>query len=139
MKTEVAHEPSRSVGQTWRDDLDLPVAAAAAGGAVVIWLVAHVAGVELDVRSGGGTQSVGIFAVAIVPVVATLAAGALLRGMVRRVPRARRRWTGLSVTVLVLSLLGPVSAVTVRAGLVLAAMHVLVGAVIVAGLIRKDR
>jgi hypothetical protein len=127
----------QTVGRSWRDDL--PVAAVAAGAAALIWVVARVASVDLDVRSGGSTQPVGVFAVAIAPVVATLAAGALLRGMTRRTFRAQRRWTGLSIAVLALSLLGPVSATTLGAGLVLAAMHVVVGAVIVGGLTRKGR
>jgi hypothetical protein len=124
MKTDVAVEPAQRVGRSWRDDL--PV-------------VARLAGVDLAVHSGGNTQPVGILAVAIAPVVATLAAGALLRGMLRRTFRAQRRWTGLSITVLALSLLGPVSATSLGAGLVLAAMHVVVGAVIVGGLTRKGR
>jgi hypothetical protein len=137
MKTDVVVEPAPTVGRSWRDDL--PAAGVAAGAAVLIWVVARLAGVDLAVHSGGSTQPVGVVAVAIAPVVATLAAGALLRGMLRRTFRAQRRWTGLSITVLALSLLGPVSATSVGAGLVLAAMHVVVGAVIVGGLTRKGR
>jgi hypothetical protein len=137
MKTEVAREPATQARRTWRGDL--PVAGAAAGAATLIWVLARVLGVDLDVHSGGGVQGVGLPSVVIAPVVATLAAGALLRGWERRSMRARRRWTAVSLAVLAVSLLGPVSAVTARAGVVLAAMHLVVGSVIVAGLTRRDR
>ena len=137
MKTDVARQPAAQTRRTWRDDL--PVAAMAAGAAALIWALAHAAGVDLEVHSGSGTQSIGLPGVLITPVVATLAAGAVLRGWRRRSVRARSRWTTLSIGVLVLSLLGPLSAVNVRTGLVLAAMHLVVGAVIVVGLTRRDR
>jgi peptidoglycan/LPS O-acetylase OafA/YrhL len=137
MNTDVKYEPSSAVRRTWRDDL--PVAGVAAATAVVIWAVARMSGVDLDVHAGSGTQPVGVFSVAIAPVVATFAAGALLRGWQRRALRARSRWTGLSVAILAFSLLGPVSATTVACGLVLAAMHLTVGAVVIVGLRRRDR
>lgn len=135
--TDVAQKQAAPTRRSWRDDL--PVAAVAAGAATLLWLLARLAGVDLEVHSGGSTQHVGVLATVITPVAATLAAGALLRGWERRSFRARRRWTGLALGVLALSLLGPVSALSLSAGLVLAAMHLLVGAVIVVGLTRTGR
>lgn len=137
MKTDTRPVPETQARQTWRSDL--PIAGVAAGVALLLWGLARVAGVHLEVHSGGSTQPVGAPSVVIGPVAATLAAGALLRGWQRRSPRGRSRWTALSIGILAVSLLGPVSAVTVRAGLVLAAMHLAVGAVIVVGLTRRDR
>jgi hypothetical protein len=137
MKTDVARQPAAQTRRTWRDDL--PVAAAAAGAAALIWVLARATGVDLEVHSGGGTQSIGLPGVLITPVVASLAAGALLRGWRRRCSRAASGWTALSLAVLAVSLLGPLTALTTRAGLVLAAMHLVVGTVIVVGLTRTDR
>ena len=123
--------------RSWHDDV--PVAAAAAGVAGLLWGLARLAGIHLEVHSGGETQSVGLVSVLVVPVVATLAAGALLRGWQRRSPRALSRWTALSAAIVVSSMVGPASAVGASAGLALAAMHVAVGSTIIVGLIRRGR
>lgn len=129
MQTELATRPQARGRGNWHDDV--PVAAAAAGAAALLWCLARLAGVHLAVHSGGGTQTVGLVSVIVTPIVATLAAGALLRWWQRRSPRARSRWTAVSAAILVASLTGPASAVGVGAGLVLAAMHLAVGSVII--------
>ncbi len=124
----------RSVPQvgTWRDDW--PVAVAAAGGAALVWVAATVAGVDVAVRSGSGTREVGLVSVIVTALVVAGAAAGLLRVLERRTTGGRRLWTGIALAVWVVSLAGPASARTLSAGLSLAAVHVVVGAVVIVGL-----
>jgi len=46
-------------------------------------------------------------------------------------------WTGVAMAVWVVSLVGPASARTVQAALTLAALHLVVGAVVIVGLRRR--
>ena len=112
----------------------LGAAAAAAAG----WVLAQpVAGIDLQVVTGDRTQSVGLG-----PVLGTsLAAGALgwalLAVLEGRTRRAAAVWTAIALGVTVLSLAGPLaSATTTSSGVVLAALHVLVAAVLVPGMRR---
>jgi succinate dehydrogenase hydrophobic anchor subunit len=75
--------------------------------------------------------------VIVTAVVVTLAAGGLLRVLERRTPRARRLWTGTASAVWVVSFAGPATATTPLAGLALAALHLVVGAVVIVGLRRR--
>lgn len=113
------------------------VVAGAAGAGLAVWLVAvPIMGVELTARTGGGGElAVGPPSVAVAGVLAALAGWGLLALLERAETRARGVWTAVAVTVLVLSLAGPLfQATTVAAGAVLVAMHVAVGTTIVVGL-----
>jgi hypothetical protein len=66
-------------------------------------------------------------------VVAVTAAG-LLRVLERRTAGALRVWTGIALAVWVVSFAGPAGASSWSAGLTLAALHLVVGAVVIAGL-----
>ena len=121
----------RQVG-TWRDDW--PVAVVAAGAAALVWVAATVAGVDLAVRSGSGTREVGLVSVVVTAVVVAVAAAGLLRALERRTTGGRRVWTGIALGVWVVSFAGPASARTWSAGLSLAALHLVVGAVVIVGL-----
>ena len=108
----------------------------ATGLAVLVWAAAKAAGVDLDVHSGSGTRAVGLGAVIVTPLVMGAAAAGLLRLLERRTTRGLRIWTVTALSVWVLSFLGPMSATTLGAGCVLATLHLVVGATVVAGLRR---
>ena len=115
---------------------DTAVAVVAAVGAAVVWTAARVAGIDLVVRSASGTSDVNVVSVVVTTLVVAIAGGALLRLLERRTPNGRRTWTIVAVSVWAVSLLGPLSATRPTAGLVLASLHLLVGAVVVLGLRR---
>lgn len=115
---------------------DGAVAVMAAAAAALVWACAHISDLHLEVRSGSGTTEVGAASV-IVTTLAVAAAGAgLLRLLERRTTNALRVWTIVALTVWGLSFLGPLSATRPSTGLVLAVVHLLVGAVLVVGLRR---
>lgn len=112
--------------------------AAASVVAVIVWIIAvPAAGLDLVVHSGPTTQTVGLASVVIVPVAAGAAAWVTLAILERMARRARLLWMIVAVTVLALSLLGPIS-LAVGAGTVwaLLTMHVVVGATLIFGLTR---
>jgi hypothetical protein len=120
----------------WSDDV--MVGLLAAGAAALVWFGAtQVAGVDLAVRSGSGTQHVGVVSVVVTAIVVTLAGGGLLRMLQRRTARGRSTWTAIAGAVWLVSLAGPSGARHASAGLVLATLHVLVGAVVIVGLRRR--
>ncbi|MDF1605787.1 DUF6069 family protein [Nocardioides sp. YIM 152315] len=130
---EQVQERSRS----WREDL--PVAAVAAVASGLGWAVARLAGSDLAVQPGSETQHVGVVSVLVTAVVVTMVAGFLLRALERRTPRGRLIWTWVAVGVLLVSLLmGPPAATSLADGLVLAGLHVLVGAIVVIGALRRQ-
>ncbi len=117
-----------------RADIGVAVVAAATGA--VVWSVARASGIELVVRSGGSTSDVNVVSVVVTALVVAIAGAALLRLFERRTTHGRRTWTIVAVAVWAVSLLGPLSAARPSAGLVLASLHLLVGAVVVLGLRR---
>lgn len=115
--------------------------AAAALAALALWtLTGPIAGLDPSAETGGRTQPIGAGAVAAASLLAGLAAWALLALLERTAARPRRTWTAIAAAVLVLSLAGPLggAADAASAG-VLAAMHLLVGGVLTAGLGRTAR
>jgi hypothetical protein len=102
--------------------------------ATLVWAGAHAAGVDLLVRSGSGSREVTLGAVVLTPLLVGLAALRLLRTLERRTARGLRTWTVVAVVVWALSFAGPISATHLSAGLVLATLHLAVGAVVVVGL-----
>jgi hypothetical protein len=112
----------------------------AAAAALAVWALADpLAGVDLTVRTGGdGTQQIGSGEVVLVSLLAGLAGWALLDLLERFTARAREIWTLTALVVLVLSLFGPLgAAVTASAAVVLAGMHLAVGAVLIPLLARS--
>jgi hypothetical protein len=113
--------------------VDLATAGAAATCALVAWLfVAVLPGVDLVVRTAGGTQTVGGVAVAVSAAGAAWLGMVALRVLERFTRAALRPWTVLVVVVALLSLLGPLGAVTTSATLALASLHAVVTAVVLA-------
>lgn len=112
------------------------VALVAMSAASLIWAGAQLGGMDLEVHSGSGTTEVTEVPVIVAPMLATILAVSLLRLLERRTTRALRIWTIIATTVWASSFLGPLSATRPATGLVLAAMHLVVGAVIVFGLRR---
>jgi hypothetical protein len=113
---------------------------AAAFSAVLGWVIAvQVLGVELVVAVGATEQSVGLIAVVSTSVLAGLAGWALLALLERRTARAKFAWTITAVTVLVLSMAGPLGASSMQAMATLIALHVAVGGVLIAGLRASSR
>ncbi|MBB5781902.1 DUF6069 family protein [Nonomuraea jabiensis] len=112
---------------------------AAPAAALAVWALAvPLAGAALTVRTGGATQTVGPVSVIVASLVVGLAGWALLAVLERRVARPGRVWTITALVVLVLSLFGPLgSAAGLAATLVLMLLHLVVGAVLVAGLARR--
>jgi Family of unknown function (DUF6069) len=110
------------------------VAVGAAGLASVGWATARMGGVDLAVRSGSGTSNVSLASVVVVALVAGIAGAMLLRLLERRTASGLRVWTIVAAAVWALSLSGPLSARSLAAGGVLAALHLLVGGVVVLGL-----
>ncbi|WP_049556300.1 DUF6069 family protein [Nonomuraea sp. SBT364] len=113
--------------------------AGASAAALAVWAVAvPVAGTTLTVRMGAGTQPIEPGSVLVVSLLVGLAGWALLAVLERFASRPGRIWTVVALTVLVLSLLGPLgSAVGIATTLVLVLMHLVVGAVLVPGLARR--
>jgi xanthine/uracil/vitamin C permease (AzgA family) len=134
---QLVEERAGSRARRWREDL--PVAATAAVVAGVGWTVARLAGLDLAVRTGSRTQHVGVIAVVVTAVLVTMVGGLLRRVLERRATRGRLIWTWLAVGVLLVSLLtGPTAARSVAAGLALAGLHLLVGAVVIVGSLRPS-
>ena len=104
--------------------------------AAALWLAAKAVGIDLAVHAGDGSRPVGLVSVIVTVVVVALAGAGLLRVLERRTTNGLRTWTAIAVAVWALSFLGPLSAMTVGAGLVLATMHLAVAALVVGGLRR---
>ena len=116
----------------------------AAAAALLLWtLVVPVGGLDLRARgagtgSGGEAPTVGPVNVLFVAVVGGMVAWAVAARLRRR-GAPRRAWLGVCAGVLAASLAGPVSASTVASGVVLVAMHVLVGGILALGYARAWR
>jgi hypothetical protein len=110
--------------------------AAATLAAVAAWEVAaRLVGVDLAVHNGASRTGIGLGSVVAASLVAGLAAWALLALLetaVRR--RAGMVWTMSAVVVLAGSVLGPLSAVDAASGVTLAALHLVVGTILIVGL-----
>jgi hypothetical protein len=114
---------------------DVGIVVAATLVALGGWLVWHVAGVDLVVRSGDDVREVGAGAVGITALLASLAGVGLIRLLAKRAT-GLRTWTILAVVVCAVSMLGPLGASTLSAGLSLASLHLMVGATVVFGVRR---
>lgn len=115
---------------------------ASAVAAVIVWVVVvPIAGVDLEARAGSQTQHIGVGSVIAVSLVVALLATAVRTGLARarrgRPDRGARAWVILASVVLLVSLAGPAGALTASAGWSLAALHIVVGTLLIVGL-RKD-
>jgi hypothetical protein len=115
---------------------DAGVAVLTAAAAAAVWGVARAAGIDLVVKSGSGTSHVNVVSVVVTALVVAIAGAAVLRLLERRTTHGRRTWTLVAIVVWAVSFLGPLSATHAQAGLALACLHLLVGAVVVLGLRR---
>jgi hypothetical protein len=133
-RSAAAAAPARRRVPRW----SVPFAAAVVAAAV--WLVGTALGVDLEARSGTGTQPVGIVAAVVAAlVVGFLAWGvrALLGRMLAGRPgRDERTWLVTCGVVLLVSLLGPLGGVTAGAVAILAVEHLAVGATLALALRR---
>ncbi len=113
----------------------------AGGAAVSTWAVAvPLLGAAPRVGAEGAVRTVGVGSVVAAALVAGLLGWALLVLLVRSVARAETVWRAVAVVVLLLSLGGPVAmGVGTTSVAVLAALHVVVAAVLVALLPRAVR
>lgn len=138
MTTLTTTTPEIRTGTRRARALLVPVTAAAA---VAAWgVLAPLAGVRLTVRTAGAHQDVGPVAVAVTAVLAVLAGWALLALLERLTPRgARAVWTTVAALVLLVSMLGPLGGADAGSRLGLAALHLVVGGVVIAGLRRTAR
>jgi hypothetical protein len=112
----------------------LKVIVAGAGVALAGWALARAAGVELTVGKGADAGQVGAVEVVAAAVVAGLAAWAVQRQLARH--GAGRWWPFVGSTALAISVTGPTWLADGAAGVALIAMHLAVGAVLIAGFSR---
>jgi hypothetical protein len=113
-------------------------AAATVGTAVAValvgWAAVRLLGIELPVDKGAGPDTVQAADAAVAAVVAGLAAWAVSRLMVRR--GVERWWPLVGSTALSLSMMGPSYQADGVAAMALMALHLTVGAVLIAGFTR---
>jgi hypothetical protein len=116
---------------------DLAVVIGALSAALATWsLWTQVGGVELTVQSGDEVQTVGLGSVVAVAAIMPIAGVLLLRALQPWLSRGLRWWTAVAGTVMLISMLGPLGATTAMAGVALASLHLLVGAVVILGVRR---
>lgn len=134
MDNQTDTRPERVVEHVSTVRREAVVVLAAGTVSALLWVAVRAAGVDLTVRSGSGSRDVGLASTVVTAVVVAAAAAVLLRVLDRSTERAGRWWTVVALTVWALSFVGPLSATSASAGVVLATLHLLVGAVIVGGL-----
>jgi hypothetical protein len=109
------------------------VVAVAAAAALVIWAVARLLGVDVEVEFGGGIREVGPVDILATTIVVGLAAW-VVHSLLARTPRTARWWPFVGSTALAVSMLGPSYQSDGAAAVALIAMHLAVGAVLIKGL-----
>jgi hypothetical protein len=109
---------------------------AAVAGALAGWVIANpVSGIALTVTMNEEQTTVGPLDAGGIALPAGLAAWGVLALMERAGEHVRRRWTTLALTVLLLSLAGPLTAAeTTEATLAVLGLHGLVGAILIPSL-----
>jgi len=126
-----------NTGPTGRHTRMLGVVAAPLA-ALLVWLAAvPLAGIDLAAQPvpGSAVQPVGPVSVVVSALAAGLVAWAARAMLDRAGTRGRAIWTGIAAVALLVSLAGPLGAgATMAAGIVLASMHVVVGATLIAAL-----
>ena len=107
------------------------VVAAAMTVALAIWAVARLLDVELTTGKGADASTVSVADVLVTALIAGLAAWGVHAQLVRR--GAARWWPFVGSTALAISVIGPTWLADGPAAVVLIAMHLAVGAVLIAG------
>jgi hypothetical protein len=118
---------------------DRRLVAVTTGAAGLAYLAWRSDGLHLAVRSRHGTTEVGLISVLVTAAVVSTAGLALLRSLERRDPRGLGTWTLVACTVGAVSLVGPLGATTLSAGLALLSLHLVVGTVLVVGALHSRR
>jgi Family of unknown function (DUF6069) len=99
------------------------------------WAVVRLLGVELTVGKGADTSQIGAVEVVAATVLAGLAAWAVHRVLARS-PRTARWWPFVGTTAIAVSVIGPSYLADGAAAVALISMHLIVGAILIAGLAR---
>jgi len=111
--------------------------AGAAGAALGVWaLITQVGGTDLASNAGGSVRHIGPAEVLVSSLLAGLIGWAWLAWLERRAARPYRIWNSTATAAFAASLTGPLGAVSVQAGLGLAALHATVYAILIFGLPR---
>jgi hypothetical protein len=110
------------------------VVAVAAAAALIIWAVARLLGVDVEVELGGEIRQVGPVDILATTIVAGLAAW-VVYSLLARTPRTARWWPFVGSTGIALSMLGPSYLSDGAAAVALIAMHLAVGAILIRGLL----
>jgi hypothetical protein len=110
------------------------VVAVAAAAALIIWAVARLLGVDVEVELGGEIRQVGPVDILATTIVAGLAAW-VVYSFLARTPRTARWWPFVGSTALAISMLGPSYQSDGAAAIALIAMHLAVGAILIRGLL----
>ena len=109
------------------------VVAVAAAAALIIWAVARLLGVDVEVELGGEIRQVGPVDILATTIVVGLAAW-VVTSILARTPRTARWWPFVGSTALAISMLGPSYQSDGAAAIALIAMHLAVGAILIRGL-----
>lgn len=113
---------------------DLSIVGGATVSSLFAWLcLAQLAGVDLEVDSGGSIREVGGLAVVTTALLTSLVGVLVLRFLESRSVGGLRTWTVVAIVVTLLSFLGPLGATTGAAKGVLFALHTIVAAVVIVG------
>jgi hypothetical protein len=129
-QTQDIATPSTCSGRRGNDRVLAVTTTASAGLAYLAW---RASGLHLSVKSGNGTFEVGLVSVLVTAAVVSVTGLWLLRFLERRDPRGLQAWTALACFVGVCSLLGPLGATSLSAGLALVSLHLVVGTALVVG------
>lgn len=143
MSVTTAPGATAKAGSGSRRKARMLTVAAAVVAAVIIWAIADLAGMHIHQPGFGSRAATSLNAGFVIGVslIVSLAAWALLAILEHATARARAIWTTVAVVVLLISLGGPLSGHGVSTGnrLVLALIHVVVGAILITGLPRAGR
>jgi len=119
---------------------EIAIGVAATLAALGVWLAwTQVGGVDLTVRSADVVREVGAMSVAMTALVVSVAGVLLTRLLESWLPRGLRWWTVVACAVCAASMVGPLGATTVAAGIGLTTLHALVGAIVVFGVRQVHR
>lgn len=132
--TAVQHPAQSRV--PWATDLVI-VAAAAVCAWITWWFAVRVGDIDLFVPAASGDQRVGGIAVVVTAGSSALVGVLALRVMEARIQHALRAWTVLAILLALVSILGPLSAVTLQAKGTLLGLHAVVAAVVIVAVHRS--
>lgn len=99
------------------------IASVVAANAIIWNFAVFIGQVDLSLKGGGALESVGLLSVALSSAIATMLGWGLLTFLESRAAQPWRTWSVIAVIVLVVSMLGPLSAETATGTVVLSVMH----------------